>query len=65
MTNNKKGFGSTAFLFGEPYTHKFCNFANKFVAFYKCFAVTSDKTCLEVGCMIEKEFTIKFIKNKF
>lgn len=65
LTNYKKNRGSTAFLFGEPYTHKFCNFADRVVAFYKCFAVTSDNNYLEVGLMSEAEFIKKFINRKF
>jgi len=52
-----------AFLLGEPYTHKFCNFAKKIVPLYQCFATASDGTHLCVGVISEAEFTKKFIDN--
>jgi hypothetical protein len=62
LTNKENGF---AFLFGEPYTNKFCKFAGKEVAVYACYATASNGTRLDVGNMSEEAFTQLFIKNNY
>jgi len=65
LTNFEKNRGFDAFLVGEPYSHRFCKIAKKEVAFYECFARTSNGAYLKAGLLSEAGFTKFFINKDF